>query len=136
MWGGYCRESDWIILLTKMKVFFFGFVFSLFVLRGAGKREPVGGKKKKSGKRERRDWASNLLCRGKCSWEQGRHLLSHAQPLELLNRSLLYLLKAEYVPHPKELSFIVCMHMHEHIRELAWRHDDILINQLIDWSLW
>lgn len=29
-----------------MKVFFFGFVFSLFVLRGAGKREPVGGKKK------------------------------------------------------------------------------------------
>lgn len=30
-----------------MKVFFFGFVFSLFVLRGAGKRKPVGFKKKK-----------------------------------------------------------------------------------------
>lgn len=37
-----------------MKVFFFGFVFSLFVLRGAGKREPVGGKKKKVG-REREE---------------------------------------------------------------------------------
>lgn len=93
-------------------------------------------KKKKCGKRERRDWASNLLCRGKCSGEQGRQLLSHVQSLELLNRSLLYLLKAEYVPHPEELNFIVCVHMHEHIRELAWRHDDILINQLIYWPLW
>lgn len=106
-----------------------------FVLRGIGKIEPVGEKKKKCGKRERRDWASNLLCRGKCSGEQGRQLLSHVQSLELLNRSLLYLLKAEYVPNPEELNFIVCVHMHEHIRELAWRHDDILINQLIYWPL-
>lgn len=37
-----------------MKVFFFGFVFSLFVLREAGKREPVGGKKKKWEEREKR----------------------------------------------------------------------------------
>ena len=61
--------------------------------------------------------------------------MSHVRSLELLNRSLHCLLKAEYVPHPKELNFIVCVHMHERMRELAWRHDDILINQLIDWSL-
>ena len=126
-----CIES---FCLQKWKCFSLALSFLCFE-RNREKRA-CRRKKKKSGKRERRDWASNLLCRGKCSWEQGRHLLSHVQSLELLNRSRLYLLKAEYVPHPKELNFIVCVCMHEHIRELAWRHDDILINQLIDWSLW
>ena len=51
-----------------MKVFFFGFVFSLFVLRGAGKRKPVGLKKKNVG-RKREDTGQVTYCVGENAHE-------------------------------------------------------------------